>query len=226
VAVLIPSIDVMGGKIVQLVQGERQALMFDDFDVWVRRFSKYPMVQLIDLDAAKRAGNNRELVAGLARRLPCQVGGGIHDVATARELLAAGARRVIIGSALVKDGAVDVAFAEELAKEIGKERLIFAVDSRDGKVAIAGWRQSTNLRATTMMRVLEPFCGGFLYTHIDTEGLMLGFPLELVPRLRAATTLSIAVAGGIATMEEVKELERLGVDAVVGMALYAGAISD
>jgi phosphoribosylformimino-5-aminoimidazole carboxamide ribotide isomerase len=225
VAVLIPSIDLMDGKIVQLVQGERKALEFDDFDPWVRRFEKYPIVQLIDLDAAIGTGSNRALVAEFARRLPCQVGGGVRSEAIAREVLAAGARRVIIGSSLVKDGAIDVQFAQQLAKEIGSERLIFAVDSREGKVTIAGWRETTALNATDMMRTLDPYCGSFLYTHIDTEGLMRGFPRELVPALRSATSRSIAVAGGIATMDEVGELGRLGVDAVVGMAIYTGAMA-
>ena len=222
---LIPSIDLMGGKIVQLVQGERKALEFDDFDPWVRRFEKYPIVQLIDLDAAIGTGSNRALVAEFARRLPSQVGGGIRSVASAREVLEAGARRVIIGSSLVKDGAIDVQFAQQLAKEVGSEHLIFAVDSRGGKVAIAGWRETTGLNATDMVRTLDPYCSGFLYTHIDTEGLMRGFPRELVSALRGATSRSIAVAGGIATMDEVEELGRLGVDAVVGMAIYTGAMA-
>jgi phosphoribosylformimino-5-aminoimidazole carboxamide ribotide isomerase len=225
VAMLIPSIDLMGGKIVQLVQGERKALEFDDFDPWVRRFEKFPIVQLIDLDAALGTGSNRALVAEFARRLPCQVGGGIRSVAIAQEVLAAGARRVIIGSSLIKDGAIDVAFVQQLAPQIGRGRLIFAVDSRGGKVAIAGWREITTLDAPQMMRALDPFCSGFLYTHVDTEGLMQGFPRELVPALRTATTGSLAVAGGIATMDEVHALEQLGADAVVGMAIYTGALA-
>jgi phosphoribosylformimino-5-aminoimidazole carboxamide ribotide isomerase len=102
VAVLIPSIDLMGGKIVQLVQGEKKALEFDNFDYWIERFSKYPLVQVIDLDAARGAGNNRLLVNQIVQRLNCQVGGGIRSLETARELLQAGARRVILGSALIK----------------------------------------------------------------------------------------------------------------------------
>lgn len=217
---LIPSIDLMGGKIVQLVQGERKAWEFDDLDYWIDRFSTYPTVQLIDLDAAMQQGNNRELVTRIAARLPCQVGGGIRSVEAARSMLSAGARRVIIGSALVREGRVNRPFAEELAGAVETEKLVFAVDSRGGKVAIEGWRKATELTPFQMMEALEPFCAGFLYTHIETEGLMQGIPLGVVQRLRAATSKNLAVAGGISTLAEIQELDALGVDAVVGMAIY------
>jgi len=136
--VLIPSIDLMGGKIVQLVQGSRKALEFDNFQEWISRFSKYPLVQLIDLDAAKGAGNNRELVSEIAAQLPCQVGGGIRSIETAREMLRIGARHVILGSSLISDGRVDAAFAEIAAEALGADRLVFAVDSLGGRVAIKG----------------------------------------------------------------------------------------
>ncbi len=221
---LIPSIDLMGGRIVQLVQGERKALEFDQFDEWIARFSAYPVTQLIDLDAAKRQGSNAALVEQFCRRLPCQVGGGVHTLERARELLALGARAVIIGSALVKDGEPNLAFARSLATAIAPERLIFAVDSRGGRVAVAGWRESTPLTPAELMRALTPFCSAFLYTHIDTEGLMRGFPVELIPELQAATTRRLIVAGGIRSLEEVEALDALKADTVVGMAIYTGAI--
>ncbi len=217
---LIPSIDVMGGKIVQLVQGEKKALQFDDFEPWVERFSKYSLVQLIDLDAAIGPGNNRGLVQSLVRRLPCQVGGGIRSVEIAQRLLADGAKRVLIGSSLIKDGRIDVAFAEKLALQVGAEKLVFAVDSKGGKVAIRGWREITEVSAIEMIRALESWCGAFLYTNIDTEGLLLGMPLEIVSELRRATSKQLIVAGGIRTEEEVDRLHSMGVDAVVGMAIY------
>jgi len=183
---LIPSIDLMGGKIVQLVQGDKKALEFTDFEPWVERFSKYPLVQLIDLDAAigsesgprNGGGDNRQLVRSFLRRLPCQVGGGIRTSERAREMLDEGARRVVIGSSLIKDGSIDAAFAEHLAGQVGAEKLIFALDSMGGKVAIRGWREVTEITAEQMIRSLEPWCAGFLYTHIDTEGLLLGIPVD------------------------------------------------
>jgi len=217
---LIPSIDLMGGKIVQLVQGKKKALEFDDFEPWIERFARYPLIQIIDLDAAMGQGDNRRLIRSLLRRLPCQVGGGIRTAARAQEMLADGARRVIIGSSLIKDGGIQKDFAERLAGEVGAENLIFAVDSKGGKVAIRGWRQLTEISATQMIRALEAWCGGFLYTHIDTEGLLLGLPLDVVSELRSITSKRLIVAGGIRTQEEVDRLDVMGVDAVVGMAIY------
>jgi len=217
---LIPSIDLMGGKIVQLVQGEKKALEFDDFEPWVERFSKYPLVQLIDLDAAIGSTNNFQLVRSLVRRLPCQVGGGIRTLETAQAMLAEGAMRVVIGSSLIKNGGINTAFAERLASEVGADKLVFAADSKGGKVAIRGWRQLTEISAVQMVRTLEPWCCAFLYTNIDTEGLLLGMPLDVVSELRNATKRQLIVAGGIKTEEEVDRLHAMGLDAVVGMAIY------
>jgi phosphoribosylformimino-5-aminoimidazole carboxamide ribotide isomerase len=221
---LIPSIDLMGGKIVQLVQGERKALEFDNFDYWIERFLPYPVVQLIDLDAAMGRGSNEALVEQVCARLPCQVGGGLRSVEAVQRIFRAGAKKAIVGSALLKDGAVNLESARELAHAAAPERLIFAVDSRAGKVSIHGWKEATDLTPEQMMRQTEAYCGGFLYTHIDTEGLMKGIPLEVVERLRAVTRRKLIVAGGIRSMQEVDELDRMGVDAVVGMALYTGAL--
>ena len=221
---LIPSIDLMGGKIVKLVQGEKKALEFDDFDYWIERFSQYPLVQVIDLDAARGTGNNRAIVAQIVQRLKCQVGGGIRNVETARELLEAGARRVIFGSVLLKDGKINNEYAATLATSLGSAALVFAIDSRGGKVAIDGWRKETTVTAFEMIRELEPFCETFLYTHIDTEGLMTGIPVDAVSAIRQATSRRLVVAGGIKTQQEIDSLDALGMDAVVGMALYSGGI--
>jgi phosphoribosylformimino-5-aminoimidazole carboxamide ribotide isomerase len=222
---LIPSIDLMGGKIVQLVQGEKKALEFDNFGYWIERFSHYPLVQVIDLDAARGAGSNRPLVSQIVQRLNCQVGGGIRSLATARELLEAGARRVILGSALLRDGKINTQYAATLETALGRAPLVFALDSRGGRVAIEGWRQQTTVTAFDMIRALEPFCGTFLYTHIDTEGLMGGIPMQTVKAIRQATSRQLAVAGGIKTQREIDRLDALRMDAVVGMALYSGRIS-
>jgi phosphoribosylformimino-5-aminoimidazole carboxamide ribotide isomerase len=225
VAVLIPSIDLMGGKIVQLVQGEKKALEFDDFDYWIERFSNYPLVQVIDLDAARGLGNNLSSVRRIVQRLNCQVGGGIRNLETARTLLDAGARKVIIGSSLLDGGKINTQFAATLAGALGIAALVFAIDSRGGRVAIEGWRKQTALTAFDMIRALESFCETFLYTHIDTEGLMGGIPMEIVSAIRQATTRHLVVAGGITTQQEIDTLDALGMDAVVGMALYSGRLS-
>jgi phosphoribosylformimino-5-aminoimidazole carboxamide ribotide isomerase len=219
---LIPSIDLMGGKIVQLVQGQKKALEFNDFEEWALRFSKYPLVQLIDLDAAIGSGDNRALLRQFTKKLPCQVGGGIRTTEIAKEMLGMGAQRIILGSILIRNGEIATPVAQQFAQEFGTDRLTFAVDSRNGTVAIKGWREMTTITSAEMMRALEPYCGAFLYTHIDTEGLLQGIPLEVVRTLRGITSRRLIVAGGIASQEEVDQLDRLGVDAVVGMAIYSG----
>ena len=222
---LIPSIDLLDGKIVQLVQGEKKALEFGNLDHWNERFSNYRLVQVIDLDAARSSGNNRAMVNRIAQRLNCQVGGGIRSLETAREILEAGARRVILGSALFEHGNINTKFAAMLAGALGTAPLVFAVDSRGGRVAIAGWRQETSVTPIDAMRALEPFCDTFLYTHIDTEGLMGGIPMETVTAIRQATSRRLLVAGGITSQREIDCLDALGMDAVVGMALYSGRLS-
>ncbi len=221
---LIPSMDLMGGKIVQLVQGERKALEFSDFEYWIQRFSGFPIVQVIDLDAALGRGDNRELVTQLTSRLPCQVGGGIRSLQAAQQALAAGARKVIVGSALLRGGAVDTEFAAALSQASGPERMIAALDSRGGRVAVRGWRELSPVTPLMLLRELEPWAGGFLYTHIETEGLLQGLPLDAVRELRQATARRLIVAGGIRSREEVDALDSMAVDAVVGMALYSGLL--
>jgi phosphoribosylformimino-5-aminoimidazole carboxamide ribotide isomerase len=222
---LIPSVDLMGGKIVQLVQGEKKALEFENFEEWITRFSSFPLVQLIDLDAAMGRNGNANLVELFAKKLSCQVGGGIHSIEGGRQMLEMGARRVILGSTLIHDGRINVGFAEQLATDLGPDKLVFAIDSRGGKVAIRGWREITSISPLEMVKALGLFCCAFLYTHIDTEGLMSGLPLDPVRELRQATTRQLIAAGGISTHEEIEQLHRMGVDAVVGMALYTGRLT-
>ncbi len=221
---LIPSIDLMGGRIVQLVQGERLELVFDNFDYWIDRFATYPIVQLIDLDAAMRQGDNRALVESLCRRLPCQVGGGLRSAEDGRALLAAGAKRVIYGSSLFSESGVNRVFAADLKKELGEDSLIFSVDTKAGRVAVRGWKDSVALTPEEAITWLEDFCGGFLYTHVDTEGTMQGFPMDVAATLRATTARQLIVAGGIREQAEIDALDQIGVDAVAGMAVYSGAL--
>ena len=221
---LIPSIDIMDGKIVQLIQGERKALEFTSFESWIEKFSGYSLVQLIDLDAAMQKGHNRPLIEQLSKRLSCQVGGGIRSLETAQAAIEAGASRVILGSSLVRDNQPDKEFAESLFSALGAERLVFAIDSRAGKVAVRGWQDRTELTPFHMIQTLEPWCSAFLYTHIDTEGMMQGIPLEIVRQLRSATQQRLFVAGGISSHHEIAELDRLNVDAIVGMAIYTSRL--
>jgi phosphoribosylformimino-5-aminoimidazole carboxamide ribotide isomerase len=233
---LIPSIDLMGGRVVQLVHGETLALGFDDLEYWIERFSSYPLVQLIDLDAAKRQGHNRPLIETIVHRLPCQVGGGNRTAEDARRLLDLGAERVIFGSSLFEgppdaerqasraSSPVRRKFAEDLADQLGLEALVFSVDTKNGRVTIRGWREEVPLLAEDAMRELEPFCGAFLYTHVDTEGTMSGFPIDVARKLREQTRRQLIVAGGIRSQAEIDELEALKVDAVAGMAIYTGAM--
>lgn len=226
---LIPSIDLLGGKIVQLVQGDKLKLSFDDFDYWIEKFSKYPLVQLIDLDAAMGSGDNSELVAQIAKRLPVQVGGGIRTVARAQAVLAAGAGRVIVGSSLFSEengvGRVNAQFAAELAAAIGSERIVAGIDSRNGKIAIKGWKAQVDLTPDAAIVALEPYAAAFLYTHIDGEGLMQGFPIEIAERLGALTQRRLIVAGGIRSQFEIDALAAIQVDAVAGMAVYTNLLA-
>jgi len=233
-SMLIPSIDLMGGRIVQLVQGEKLKLAFDDFEYWIERFAKYPLVQLIDLDAAMRQGENRALIEMICQRLPCQVGGGLKTAEDGRRLLDAGAKRVIYGSSLfgVADDAnekrrhkvIKLEFAEELKRALGEEALCFSVDTKGGRVAVKGWKDSVDLTPEEAVTWLEDCCAAFLYTHVDTEGTMQGFPLEVAAVLRACTAKQLIVAGGIKERAEVDALDAMGVDAVAGMAVYSGAM--
>ena len=231
---LIPSIDLMGGRIVQLVQGEKLKLAFDDFEYWIERFAKYPMVQLIDLDAALRQGDNRALIEMICKRLPCQVGGGLKTAADGQALLDAGAKRVIYGSSLFgvseddteqrRHKVIRLEFAESLKTALGEDALCFSVDTKGGRVAVKGWKDSVDLTPEEAVTWLEDCCAAFLYTHVDTEGTMTGFPIDVAAILRACTAKQLIVAGGIKEAAEVEALDAMGVDAVAGMAVYSGAM--
>ena len=221
---LIPSIDLQNGHVVQLVQGEKLAIEAPDPEPWITKFAPFPRVQLIDLDAARGRGDNAALVAAICGRLPCRVGGGIRNVERAQTVLAGGAHAVIVSSALFRDGAVDLEFAQTLSDAVGPERVIAAVDSRGGHVAIHGWKTVLPITAVDAVRALEPYCGEFLYTHVDTEGLMRGTDMEAILAVRRATARRVTAAGGITTREEIDRLHAEAVDAVVGMAIYTGLL--
>lgn len=221
---LIPSIDLQNGHVVQLIQGDKLAIREADPEPWIQKFSTFPRVQLIDLDAAMGRGDNTALAATICARLPCRMGGGIRSVARAAAVLATGAHAVIASSALFRDGRVDVEFARTLAEAIGAERVIAAVDSRGGKVAIHGWKTILPITAVDAVQALAPFCGEFLYTHVDNEGLMQGTDMAAILAVHGATSRRVTAAGGITTWDDIDRLDAAGVDAVVGMAIYTGQL--
>ena len=229
---LIPSIDLKGGKVVQLVQGEKLAVESDDLDGWIERFATFPKIQLIDLDAAMGIGTNDALVRKVAAKLPCRVGGGIRSVGRAQDLLEAGAQAVIVGSAFfdmrrAAEGGTVIKFdfAEALRDAVGLDRVIAAVDAKGGRVVIHGWRTALPVTPVQAVQALDPYCGEFLYTHVDKEGLMQGTDMDAIKAVKDATARRITAAGGVTTREEVDTLDRLGIDAVVGMAIYTGAMA-
>jgi phosphoribosylformimino-5-aminoimidazole carboxamide ribotide isomerase len=228
---LIPSIDLRKGKVVQLIQGETVAIESNDLDGWIDRFAKFPAVQLIDLDAAMGIGTNDALVRQIATKLPCRVGGGVRSVGRAEDLLAAGAKAVIVGSAFFdirrsaeEGGVVKRDFARALADAVGLQHVVAAVDAKGGRVVIHGWKTALPITPVQAVKALEPYCGEFLYTHVDKEGLMQGTDMDAIRAVAAATTNKLTAAGGITTRDEIDALQAMGVDAVVGMAIYTGAL--
>jgi phosphoribosylformimino-5-aminoimidazole carboxamide ribotide isomerase len=221
---LIPAIDLKGGKVVQLIQGDKLAIETTDLDYWIQKFSGFPRVNVIDLDAAMNSGSNDHLVREICGQLPCQVGGGVRTPARAIELAGIGAKKVIVGSALFTDKRVDIDSAQRFADAVGIERIIGAVDSKGGHVVTHGWKSSTATTAVDAVRALEPYCGEFLYTHVDKEGLMKGTDIAAIRRVRDATRRPLIAAGGVTTQAEIDELDALGIDAVVGMAIYTGTL--
>jgi len=221
---IIPCIDLMDGKVVQLVQGREKALEGDSPEEMLRKFSAFPQIQVIDLDAAMGRGSNDELVRFLAGKAVTRVGGGVRSVRRARALLDQGAIRVIVGTSAFSQNGINEAFLSELRLAIGPQHVVIAVDSKDGRIVVKGWQAATQLRAEDVLQSLEPYCSGFLCTYVDKEGMMQGTDLDWFRRLRAATSLELTAAGGITTLEEIRALGEMGVNAALGMAIYTGRL--
>jgi phosphoribosylformimino-5-aminoimidazole carboxamide ribonucleotide (ProFAR) isomerase len=190
----------------------------------VKRFVGFPKVQVIDLAPALGTADNIAIVRTMAGALTCRVGGGIRTVERAEEILGAGASAVIAGSALFRNGTPDLEFARRMAEAIGAERLIAAVDSKGGHVVVNGWKTALPVTAVDAVKALEPYCGEFLYTYVDAEGLMQGTNIPAILEVSRATSRRVTAAGGITTHAEVDTLHAQGVDAVVGMAVYTGKL--
>ena len=218
---IIPCIDLMDGKVVQLVQGREKALEGDSPEEMLRKFAAFPEIQVIDLDAAIGRGSNGDLVRLIASKAKARVGGGVRTAARAQQLLAQGAYRLIVGTAAFTATGIDTEFLAQL----DRQRTIIAVDSKDGRIVVKGWRESTNLTAEVVLRDLEPYCSGFLCTYVDKEGMMQGTDLDWFSRLRASTDLEITAAGGITTIEDIRALDRMQIHSAVGMAIYTGRLN-
>lgn len=224
---IIPCIDLQGGKAVQLVQGRRLKLSVDDVLGLLERFREYPIMHVIDLDAALRKGSNSQWIKTLCKRgkMKVRVGGGIRTVAQAKRILSWGAEKVIIGSAAFEYGKVRSRFLEKLAAKVGKENLIIALDTYGGRIVVRGWREKLKLEPKDVIPQLEPYCAEFLSTFVDNEGTMRGTDLKWFKQLRSATSLPVTAAGGIRSMREVRALEKIGMNAAVGMAIYTGKLA-
>ncbi len=220
---IIPAIDFQGGTVVQLIQGEQKALE-RDLQEMLELFRGFPVLQIIDLDAAKGEGNNGALVERCCRAgYRVRVGGGIRSVERARQVLDWGAEQVIVASAAFRDGKPDFAFLESL-QALRREHIMLGVDARNGQVAVGGWRKLLPLTSVEAVRLMEPYTAEFLFTNVDTEGLMQGIPLDRVREVRAATNAGLTVAGGISSLEEIDALEALRCNSVLGMSLYTGKL--
>ena len=227
---LIPCIDLQGGQAVQLVHGRRRELAVADVMGLLKKFAGHPWLHVIDLDAAMGEGDNRKLVHELCVRakreygMKVRVGGGIRNVRRASQLTRLGVAQVIVGSAAFKDGQPNLPFLRRLRKKIPKKRILIALDTAKGKIVVHGWRTSLRISPREVMSQLEPYCAGFLCTDVDREGTMSGANLQWFRDLHAATRLPIVAAGGISSRREINALEKLGMDAAVGMALYKNRI--
>ena len=234
---VISSIDLKDGHVVQLKNGKDLVLQRDDSDALIDEFNKYGEVAIIDLDAALRntdeKGNtkNTELLKSLLRRGNVRVGGGIRDVKKARQLISLGAEKVIIGSAAWnanrKDGEpiLNTAFLDELVKAIGRQRIIISVDAINGKIAVKGWTETANISLIEGAREAEKYASELLFTCVEKEGCMQGTDMGMVKELRNAVKCRVVAAGGVNSLEQVVELERMGCDVQLGMALYTGVVS-
>jgi phosphoribosylformimino-5-aminoimidazole carboxamide ribotide isomerase len=222
---IFPCIDLMDGKVVQLVQGREKALEGDSPLEMLRRFSAFPEIQVIDLNAAMGTGSNGELVCLVAAQARVRVGGGVRSLDRAKVLIGQGAHKVIVGTAAFSAEGINAPFLADLAAAIGSDRLVVALDSKEGRIVVKGWREATRFTAEDVLGALEPYCSGFLCTYVDKEGMMQGTDLGWFRRLRAATNLEITAAGGITTLEDVRALLSMNVHAALGMAVYTGRLS-
>ena len=221
---IIPCIDLMDRKVVQLVQGREKALEGDSPLEMLKKFEKFPEIQVIDLDAAIGNGSNDDLVRLVAAHAKTRIGGGVRTVERAQALIEQGAFRVIVGTAAFNEQGANTELLQKMVDAVGRERLVIALDSKGGKIVVKGWRHAMDFTAEEVIRSLEPYCNGFLCTYVDKEGMMQGTDLDWFRRLRAATDLEITAAGGITTMDDIRALTAMRIHCAVGMAIYTGRL--
>ena len=225
---IIASIDIQNSKVVQLKQGNELILQRDNAQELAADFDHYGEVAVIDLDAAMGKGSNLEMIKPLLRIAECRVGGGIRTPEQAKELVSLGARKIIVGSSgfRVNGGfGVNIPFLEAMSKAIGKERLIAAVDARDGEIVVDGWKTPTGLDLIEASKTVEQFAGELLFTCVEREGTMEGINLAPAQKLRESVSCQVTVAGGVSTLNEIEEIAALGCDVQLGMAVYTGKIN-
>ena len=234
---VISSIDLKNGHVVQLKNGKELVLERDDADSLIADFDMYGEVAVIDLDAAlgnvDEKGNtvNTNLLKSLLHHGNVRTGGGIRSVKRAKELIKLGAEKVIIGSAAWKSqpeegkSVLNEDFLNELADAIGKERIIISVDAINGKIAVKGWTETVNVSLVEGARQAEKFCSELLFTCVEKEGCMQGTDMNYVKALREAVKCRLVVAGGVSSVEEISQLEKLHCDVQLGMALYTGKVA-
>lgn len=223
---IFPCIDILDGKIVQLVQGRETALEGGSADEMLRLFHAFPEIQVIDLNSAMGNGaHNNRMVEYISQRVKSRVGGGVRSVERARELVDCGAHRLIVGTSAFTSSGLNIPFLEGLAGAVGPERIVVALDSKDGYIVVKGWRESTDIRALDVVRELDPYCSGYLCTYVDKEGMMQGTDLDWFGRLRLSTDHELTAAGGITTMDDVYTLTNINVNCAIGMAIYTGTLS-
>jgi phosphoribosyl-ATP pyrophosphohydrolase/phosphoribosyl-AMP cyclohydrolase len=221
---VIASIDLMNGMAVQLRQGAEKVLEMDQPLQLAKKFDRYGEVAVIDLDAALGKGDNREVIQQILKVAECRVGGGIRTVEQAKEWISLGACKVIIGSKAFENDVVNHSFLQALADSISPQHLIIAIDAREGEIVTQGWQHRTGLNVLETLPQLSRYCGEFLFTCVEREGMLQGSDLELIQRVLAKTDRRVTVAGGVSTLDEVEQLAALGTDQQLGMALYTGKI--
>jgi len=221
---IIPCIDLMDGKVVQLVQGREKALEGDSPDQMLRKFSAFPQIQVIDLDAAMGRGVNDDLVEMLASKAVIRAGGGVRTVERAQTLLRQGAYRVIVGTSAFNAEGPNHEFLKSLETAVGRDRIVLALDTKGGRIVIKGWQEATSFTVEEVISQLEPYCSGFLCTYVDKEGMMQGTDLDWFRRLRAATNMEITAAGGITTLDDIRALTGMNIHCALGMAIYTGRL--
>lgn len=211
---IVPSIDLMDGKAVQLKQGKEKVLEREDVEALAKEFGKYGEIAVIDLDAAMGKGDNEELIQKICKIAKCRVGGGIRTREKAKKMLALGAKKIIIGTAA----------SEEFLSKLPKDKVMLAIDAKNGKISQKGWTEEIDQTPADFVKRFDNLCSGYLYTIVENEGMMQGTKIDEIKEIRELTKHELVAAGGISTVEEIVALEKMNVSSQLGMSIYTGAV--